>query len=222
LFSTRDIASVASHLTHWLNGVLLEEDGSKLGDVLVRHYDARVLPGFISMLNPAQHNEFMQPFEAIGLWTRSGTWETWLPSQRKQSLPGAVPSYTLEQQATLSSLTRTDKLHAMLDEHYGPNAQASEMGNAIAERYLAMPQDERYRTLHRLRDRAESQGVAEEPDLFLFASLALGIHPQFDQQPQFAEAIATAVARKYRLGDVLAELPETAWQTLDTFSPAQI
>jgi len=214
-FSSLELEALAAHLRHWFNGMLLEDDGSELGAVLVRYYDARTLPGFLAMLTPAQHAEFMQPITACGLWTRFNTWKQWLPEGDALVFPGAIPRYTLTQQEKLASMTRTDKLHAMLVEQYGPEAPPTEMGTAIAEQYLCLPQDERYCTLHRLRGRAESQGLTEEADLFMFISLALGIHMKFDSQPDFKAAIQSIATSGTSLDQALQNIPEHAWQALE-------
>ncbi|MBS1211324.1 MAG: hypothetical protein H6R19_3722, partial [Proteobacteria bacterium] len=72
-----------------------------------------------------------------------------------------------------------------------------------------------YCTLHRLRGRAESQGLTEEADLFMFISLALGIHMKFDSQPDFKAAIQSIATSGTSLDQALQNIPEHAWQALE-------
>lgn len=204
LLSPQALADLATHLRQWLNGIVLDSDGSALGAVLLRYYDARTLPGFFAMLSPGQYAKFMHPITACGLWTRFNTWQQWLAVAPPQVFPSPRQAYTLEQQAAYARMTCTDRLHAMLEAHYGAQGSASERGASLAGHYFKLPQDERHRCLDGLLSRARSKGLAEDDDLFLFASLAFDLHPAFDAQPEFAAAIARAATSACSLAEALA------------------
>jgi hypothetical protein len=220
LFSESSPEALAQHLRSLLNGVLLDDTAQPIGEVMVRHYDARVLPGFLEMLTTEQYTNALTPIAGWGVWTRAQDWRVWERPTTESlfaQLSGGANRYTLQQHAMLNQATAVDRIDALIEEQYWPLRESDLMAEAIAQRFLNLRPNERFTTLTAILERAFKSGVSEDGDLLLYASIALGIHKQFDTHPAVAECLKTCGAQRKSFKDAVAGLPANVWDEIEQF-----
>ena len=218
LLSPQPTATLGEHLRSWLGGVLLDHDGSELGEVMARFFDPRVLPGFMAMLSSDQRQEFMRPVTTWAVWLRSRRWEQWIrpPDQTPKLLPRR-PQYTLEQAKLLDAATRTDRLLARLEDQRDDPA-AGELADDLHARLFALPQDLCFQRLDELVRRATRAGLASDADIQLYCLLALSICEQFGEHPSVRAALARCVAGEASLADAMADVAPDDWRAIESQS----
>jgi hypothetical protein len=222
LTSRQPLDDLAAHLRSWLGAVLLEEDGSDLGEVHVRFYDPRVLPALMATLTDAQKTHLLEPLSGWGLWSRHGTWECWrAPSTSGLSaLSPAVPRLSMLQSQTLEAHTQTDRVIWLLGEQHPQTPSADPLTQRLHREFLQLPPLPRFRQMFAIREQAARWGVTSDEDLTLFALVAIGVHRDFDRHP----TLELQLARRRDLGTPFAALiesvPDTVWSSLQSEHPA--
>lgn len=218
LLSPQPAAALGEHLRSWLGGVLLDHDGSELGEVMARFFDPRVLPGFMAMLSSDQRQEFMRPVTTWAVWLRSRRWEQWIrpPDQTPKLLPRR-PQYTLEQARLLDAATRSDRLLARLEDQ-ASDASAEELARDLTDRLLALPHDLRFQRLERIVKHATRDGLDLDADVQLYCVLALSICEQFAEHPSMRAVLSRCAAGTASFVTAIADLTPDDWQAIEARS----
>ncbi len=214
LLSELPLDALATHLRGWLDGMLIDDDGTDLGEVLLRFFDARVLPGFMTMLTPDQYGELMRPVAIWGTWLRSGRWQAWArPEVNLRRYSARMQRYAIAQQQHLDAATRADRLTARLRDIARKEPNGSD-ARALNDQLFALPHPQAYRKLSAILDRATCAGLRSDGDLLLFASLALTVSPVFDEHEAIRQSIRAAVDAGRSLALTLDSVPEDVWPAL--------
>lgn len=214
LQSELSLDALATHLRRWLDGMLMDDDGTELGEVLLRFFDARVLPGFMDMLTPEQYGEFMRPIPVWGAWLRSGRWQTWArPHVNPSRFPPRIQRYSIAQQQRLDIATRVDRIQARLRDVARKEPDGVD-ARAFQDRLFALPHDVAFQHLDRIIERAARLGLHSDSDLLLFSALALKVSPAFDEHQAVRECILAAVDKGRPLAHAFGNVPDDVWHAL--------
>ena len=214
LVSDLPLQPLAVHLRGWLDGMLMDEDGSDLGEVLLRFFDARVLPGFMDMVTSEQYGEFMRPIVAWGVWLRSSRWQTWeRPTVNPRRFPAPMQRYSMAQQRRLEASTRTDRMLARLRGIVRKEPDGAD-GKALNDFLVGQPHYAAYEALQAILNRATRLGLGADGDLLLFASLALTVAPNFDEHADIRESIQAAIETGRPFAHTLGSVPDDVWPAL--------
>lgn len=214
LWSPVALGPLTAHLRAYLSGCLRNEhEDVDEGEVFLRYFDARVLPGFIQVLTAEQRNHFLQPIQRWGLWDRSLAWRSW--DGGSTSVPDPIPtrllSYTLAQQHALARHSQPDRLLSRLaDDH-----AVAEYGEySVGGQLLALPPDARYRRMRHLIEIGGLLGLCSDPDLVLHAVVACCMHPSYHEHPQIARALRERMLGGGKFADVIACVDDKYWDAL--------
>lgn len=215
LASRQGLDALAAHLRSWMDGKLMDTDGSEFGEVLVRFTDPRVLPGFMEAITPEQYGELMRPIALWAVWLRAHRWQEWTPPAHNPVRPlPMMQAYTLQQQVRIEQSTRVDRIQALIEDQVAELEAADPMAQRIAQHFLRLPHDLRFQQLHALLQRAARHGLQADADLQSYSWLALGIHPAFDEHDAIRQAIAGSVQAGSNISDAIACLPDSVWDAL--------
>ncbi|CDG84354.1 DUF4123 domain-containing protein [Janthinobacterium agaricidamnosum] len=198
LSSTLPMDALAKHLAGHLNGML---DDDK--DVLLRYYDARLLPAFVQHLPPEASAALLAPVAQWIYWDRQlrlacieGGRQADSPGVRDTAISAAV-------QAAMAHAALGDLICSTMYEE----ADASEFEQWLPHAF--------YSAVQRKIDQARRFGLKEVADLQLFASLALQVHPDFHQLlSSFQHEQANLASGKISLVDVVHQVPDREWERL--------
>jgi hypothetical protein len=197
--------ALAAHLRQWLDGVLLDDDGTPLGEVMVRFFDPRVLPALMQTWTPAQKAALMRPIHEWAVWLRAQQWQCWVRSvDSSPSLLPRVAQYTSVQARALADFGRADRLMARLeDASRGPDADPG-WSQRLQRQFDETPPSVMWQHLQRLTQQALAHGLSADADLLTYCGLGLAQDERFDEAPAVRDAIALVVSGGLPLSEALA------------------
>lgn len=214
IVSERDFESLADHLRSQLNGVLLDSDRTPLGEVLLRFFDPRVLPGFMGMLSPPQLQTFLGTDTKWGTWLRSDRFQIWESSDDYQPMfPPRMQAFSIEQHNQLDAATRTDRIHARLRQIALREKDGAD-ARAFYSNLFSLRHDLAFQHLDSILDRGLKHGFTTDSDLMLYAALALKIDLHIDHNEVVKLSIQRAVAEGCPLAHTLNDVPDEMWPSL--------
>lgn len=213
LWSSNSLPDMANHLRFFMGGELWnEQTNAAEGDVFLRYFDARVLPGFISLLTPAQRDAFLLPIDTWCLWDRHLHWHVWQGSDQAVSATDpTILRYSLAQQERLARQTQPDKILHLIHETHGTTAD----GTPLRAELLDLLPDAQYRRIAPLVGEARRLGLTSDADLMLFCVLALDVHPQFFEHPAVQPIVISGLRAGHDFSALLNTVPDSAWLDLE-------
>jgi hypothetical protein len=218
LLSPLPLPALGEHLRGWLGGMLLDADGSELGEVMARFFDPRVLPGFMAMLSAGQKAALLRPIQLWATWLRARQWQEWhRPSDPVAALLPNKPQFTFEQATQLDAATRTDRLLARLEDQCAEPTSA-ELAEDLEQRLFALPHDLRHQRLDRMVQRAVEAGLRRDADILLYCTLALSVCERFDEHPSVRAALASCATNDAGLSVAIASVAPDEWQAIESRS----
>ncbi|SCU74070.1 conserved hypothetical protein [Cupriavidus necator] len=195
LFARGIAADVPRHLV-----AAMQQRNAKFEPVLLRYYDPRVLPHLNRFLEADQRRKLLGPVEH---WFALDRFCCLSDLQTQPPAPYVSPNLSL----TAAQWTRIERLE-------GFNRSMLAYEQATGE---PLPAD-REAEIDAAIARAAAQGIAALPEVMTFSLYSLIVHPEFDQHPAVAQAIA-ARERGSSLADALEQIPEQVWRELKDLGP---
>jgi hypothetical protein len=196
--SPLDLIDLSKHLAGHLNGVL--EDGR---EVLIRYYDPRNLAPFMenmdaktktALLTPIRHwtywdrNLALSTIDGAGLTDMAGVQSTQIASSMQQAMANAaVP----------------DLIMSNLLADSDPRQFEEWLPHTI------------YHSIVHLIHNARTYGVSEFQDIYLFVSLSINIHPEFDKLlPIFVSEKKNITLGEITLLELVLGIDDDQWNNL--------
>lgn len=198
LFARGIAADVPRHLV----AAMLQRN-AKFEPVLLRYYDPRVLPYLNHFLEPDQRQQLLGPVEH---WFALDRFCCLSDLQTQPPAPYVSPNLSL----TAAQWTKIERLEGFNRSMLAYEQVAGEL----------LPAD-REAEIDAVLARAAAQGIASLPDVMTFSLYSLIVHPEFDQHPAVAQAIA---GREHgtSLADALGQIPEQVWSELKELGPEAV
>lgn len=213
LWSSSALPDMASHLRFFMGGVLWNEhDGVAEGEVFLRYFDARILPGFMPVLTTAQWDALLRPIDAWCLWDRHLHWHAWQGAGEPVSAEDpTLLRYSLAQQQQLARQSQPDKILHLIHETHGSAAEGSPLRVELFE----LSSYAQYRRIASLVNEARTLGLASDADVMLFCVLALDVHPQFFAHPALNSTLAQGLGAGQDFSALLSAAPDSIWLELE-------
>lgn len=198
LFARGIAADVPRHLV-----AAMLQHNAKFEPVLLRYYDPRVLPHLNHFLEPDQRQQLLGPVEH---WFVLDRFCCLSDLQTQPSAPYVSPNLSL----TAAQWKKIERLEGFNRSMLAYEQVAGE----------PLPVD-REPEIDAALARAAAQGIASVPDVMTFSLYSLIVHPEFDQHPAVAQAIAGR-ERGTSLVDALWQIPEQVWSELKELGPEAV
>ena len=172
LISLLDVDELARRLSPFTNVLLPDRT-----DMIMRFQDPRVLPAWLTILDPA-----------CGAYLGSccNTWTFVDPSWRLQTIDFASQ---LAPQAPTFPLTLSDAAQAKLERDCFPHTVISRFRREDRSTLERIPLHARYDFFSDQIARAKAHGLESFPDIEVYCSLAIEFGPAFDERPAFDDIL---------------------------------
>ena len=195
LTSPLDLNDLTRHLAGHLNGVL--EDGR---EVLIRYYDPRNLAPFLDHVDTRTKTALLAPIKQWRYWDRDFVLRT---------ISGHAQTDLDDIQSTqITSDTQEVMANAAIPDLIMSKLLADSDSDAF-DQWLPHTL---YRAIADLVNEARRYGVNEFPDIYLFVSLAMTVHPQFHRVlPAFVNEQRQIATGEAVMLDVVLDVTDDEW-----------
>lgn len=191
---------LANHLINYLDGRF--EDGSS---VLLRYYDPRLLPEFLSIIGDSYRKALLAPIVEWCFWDRK--------LGLRVSKGSGLQKIPKVHEVKISELERDLMGRAALPDLIMSNL----LEEADESEFAKWLPHALYQAVHIHIEKAQKQGLKDIADLQLFTSLAIGIHPDFHLQiPEFISGLPKLGIEDDSLSDLVLKVPDHHWDALET------
>ncbi len=198
LSSALSLEQLAAHLAGHLNGSLA--DGS---DVLVRFYDPRLLPHFLSHLDDAIRSALLAPIAEWAWWDRKLNFVLTEGGDQETSPAIEHTDVALETQEALAAVAIDELVKSMVLDASDVDEFVEWLPHVL---YAAVSIQMRH---------ARELGMSAISDLQLYVSLALRVHPDFFALlPAFERAKADLAAGEVDLPSLVLNVADDDWDRL--------
>jgi hypothetical protein len=200
LSSNLSLEQLAAHLAGHLNGSL--PDGS---DVLVRFYDPRLLPHFLTHLDDTTRSALLEPIAEWGWWDRKLNFVSAEGGNQACSPAINQTDISLDTQEALAAAALDELIKSMVIDASDADEFAEWLPHAL------------YAAVSVQLGKAREVGLSSISDLQLYVSLALRVHPDFFAMlPVFERARADLAAGETDLPALVLTVADDDWDRLGT------
>ena len=206
LSSYLSLDELANHLAGHLNGHLANGD-----DVLVRYYDPRLLPRFLSDNLLTYTRPLIQPICNWAWWDRAMRLVVYKGDGEKKS-PGVTSTIISEEmRAEMAAFALGDYIHAQLLSGAENEEFSGWLPHMISNAVFAQIK------------KARSLGLSLLPDIQLYTSLSLRIHPRFfELSPLFLTNSESLRRGQVNMAMLTIAVDDKEWTRLGLSGQAEI
>lgn len=206
LSSLLSLNQLAIHLAGHLNGSFT--DGS---EVLIRYYDPRLLPAFINECELLSTRSLMYPICHWLSWNREMSLVVYDGGHGEKSPGVNVTNISKEVRLAMSVATFDDFVHAQILNDAGGD-----------DFFNWLPHMVNYAVATQVK-KARSYGLVLLPDIQLYVSLALTVHPQFfDLIPFFSKNLDYLKRNQVDIATLALAVDDRDWEKLGASGKAEI
>lgn len=201
--TARSLQALQQHYRPFLRAVVDDEL-----PLLLRFADTRIIEALGDVFTPQQSNAFL-PGD-IGIW---------LPRRRQGDSASSPIDRTRPITALTGPVTFDTTQFAALLEAGEPDLVIHNLMRSNAQRFGSVQPSKVYDFIAGQLQRARAHDLQDMPNLETYCLTAWTTHPRFDEQPDFAYAIAQSARAPGRLSALLSAVPDAAWQQASQIRP---
>lgn len=200
LESTRDVADFAAHL-RLFHSVGLSDDQS----MLMRWYDTRLLPVWLSCLHPEQLAQFAAPIVSLHYYDRFGTPASLYQGEGKAPLPQPLP---LGKQL----IALDDQQYALLMDAGTLDTLVAHLRRVITDETNLLSKETLYRFTARYQQRAIEAGIHDLDRQTQYVLLAMYTSGAGVEHPECVALMKDPPKGLPEFFGAMQALPEAAWE----------
>jgi hypothetical protein len=206
LSSPLSLDELAIHLAGHLNGYL--DDGR---EVLIRYYDARLLPHFLHESDLASVQPLTQPLCHWAWWDRAMNLTVYENKCGVISPGIAITNISKKSRLVMAAAAFNDFIHAEIVKDAAEDEFANWLPHMINSAVFTQVRN------------AHSHGLSLLPDIHLYVSLSLRVHPEFfELLPIFKENIKKIMRCEVDMATLVLSVDATEWEALSSSGQIEI